>query len=205
MTDQNDSNKKWYKTGRGRLFAGIAAAACIVLGAQAIAQTRPAQHLAQFVSDGGTPEFMEAQFRPGHGHGFGPGRGSPFEDMSEEEIDRMVARGVAHAAIELGATDAQRDQITEIVVALVQEMRPLADGFREAATELQSLLLAEDVDAEALEAIRAERLAEADRVSREMVTALTEIAGILTAEQRQTAAERIEFFREMRERRRGED
>jgi len=209
MTDQKNSTQKWYRTRRGRLVAGGAAIICIALGAQAIAQSRPAQHLAQFMADGGAPEFMQAEFRPGHGfgsgHGFGPGRGSPFEGMSEEEIDAMIARGVAHAAIELDATDEQRDQITDIVLGLVQEMRPVPDGFREASTEIRDLLLAAEVDAEALEAIRAERIAEADRVSREMTTAMTEIASLLTTEQRQTAAERIEFFQEMRDRRRGGD
>lgn len=207
MKDPNDSNQKWYKSPRGRIITGVAVVACIALGAQAIAQTRPVQHLTQFISDGGTPEFMQADFRPSHGygHGFGPGRGSPFEDMTEEEIDAMISRGVAHAAIELDATDEQRDQITAIVLGLVGEIRPVPDGFRAASTELRDLLLADEVDAEAIEAIRAERIAEADRVSREMVTAMTEIAGILTAEQRQTAAERIEFFQEMRERRRERD
>ena len=203
MTDTNDNNTKWYKSPRGRIITGVAAVACIALGAQAIAQTRPVQHLAQFISDGGTPDFIQADFRPGQG--IGPGRGSPCEGMSEEEIDAMISRGVAHAAIELDATDEQRDQITAIVLGLVGEMRPVPDGFRDASTEIRDLLLADEVDAEAIEAIRAERIAEADRVSREMVTAMTEIAGLLTAEQRQTAAERIEFFQEMRERRRARD
>lgn len=200
MTDKSNETKKWHSSPRGRVIIGVFAAACVALGAQAIAQNRAGQHLFQYISDGGAPVLTPAQFRPGHG--FGPERGSPFEGMTDEEIDRMIARGVAHTAIELDATDEQRDRITDIVLGLVQEVRPVPDGFREASAEIRDLLLAEEVDAKALEAIRAERVAEADRVSREMVAALTEVAGILTAEQRQTAAERIEFFQEMRERRR---
>lgn len=200
MTDQNNANPKWHKSRRGRVIIGVSAAICVVLGAYAIAQSRLGQHIALYISDGGAPEFTHAQFRPGHG--FGPGRGSPFEGMSEEEIDRMIARGVAHAAIEFDATDAQRDQITDIVLGVARDMRTVPDGFRAASTEFRDLLLAEEVDAEALEAIRAERISVADRISREMVAAMTEIAGILTAEQRQTAADRIEFYQEMRERRR---
>ncbi|EBA10714.1 Spy/CpxP family protein refolding chaperone [Roseobacter sp. CCS2] len=203
MTHQKTIGKKWYKTGRGRLMTGIAAAVCIGIGAQAIAQSRPAQHVAQFVTDGGAPDFVQADFRSGHR--FGAGRGSMLDDMTDAEMDGMIARGVAHAAIELDATDAQRDEITQIILDLVADLRPVPDGFRAAGTEIRELLLAEEVDAAALEALRADRIAEADRVSREMITAMTRISNILTPEQRQTAADRMAFLQEMRERRRTRD
>jgi len=200
MTNQNTTAKKWHKTGRGRLVAGIAAAACIGLGAQAIAQSRPAQHVSQFWADGGTPDFLQAGYKTGHR--FGAGRTGFLDGMTDAEIDKMIARGVAHAAIEVDATDAQRDELKEVVIALVQELRPVPDGFRDAGTQMRDLLLGDTVDAAAIEILRAERIAEADRVSLEMVTAMTRIANILTPEQRKIAAERIEFFQKMRERRR---
>lgn len=194
------------RTGRRRaviwMTVGVLAAGSI-FAAQAIADSRPAQHLRQFVADGGMPEITPAQFP--HGPRFGGGPRSPFADMTEEEIDRMVARGVAHAGIELDATDEQRDAITAIVLELAGEVRPVPEGFRDAGEQMRDLLLAPEVDAEALETLRAERIAEADRVSREIVDAMTEIAGLLTAEQRTMAAERIETFRDLRERRRFHD
>ena len=191
--------------GRGRVLAwtvGCALAAGSVLAAQAIADSRPVQHLRQLAADGGMPQATPAQLGPGDGIGHGPR--SPFADMTDEEIDRMTARAVAHAAIEVDATDEQRDEITAIVLAVAGEVRAVPDGLRDAGARMRELLLAEEVDAEALEAVRAGRIAEADRVSREIVSAVTEIAGLLTPEQRRLAAERIEAFRAMRERRRGE-
>ena len=204
MTDPNETEPKRRRPGRAIAWgaAGLLAAGSIV-AAQAIADSRPFQHVRQFVADGGMPELTPAQFGPHHGFGAGP-RG-PFAEMTHREIDKMIARGVAHAAIEIDATDEQRDAITAIVLELAGEVRPVPDGFRDAGEEMRALLLAPEVDAEALEALRAERIAEADRVSREIVGALTEIAGLLTPGQRTIAAERIEAFSQMRERRRFHD
>lgn len=207
MTNLTPEPTKWYRTGRGRVVAAAVVLAA-AFGVQAIAESRPGQHARQFVADGGLPEAISADFRPGafsHGPRFGPGRGSPFADMTEEEIDAMIARGVAHVAIEIDATDEQRDAITELVLALAGEVRPVPEDFREAGEEMRALLLAEEVDTEAIEALRAERMAEADRISREVVGTMTQVAGLLTPEQRRTVTERLEWFREMRERRRMRD
>ena len=206
---------KWHRTRRGRTIAGIAVVGCLALGAQALAESRPGQHLRLLVAEGGVSGIVPAQFGSaklelaqfGSGHGFGRGRGprSSFADMSEAEVNKMIARAVAHAAIEVEATDEQRDRITAIATELAGKARPVPQGFRDAGERMRELLLAKDVDAAAIEAVRAERIAEADRVSREVVTALVKVSKVLTPEQRATAAERIETFRSMRDRFRRRD
>ena len=93
MHDPDDSKPATQpRTGRRRAviwtMVGVLAAGSI-FAAQAIADSRPVQHLRQFVADGGMPEITPAQFP--HGPRFGGGPRSPFADMTEEEIDRMIA------------------------------------------------------------------------------------------------------------------
>lgn len=122
--------------------------------------------------------------------------------MSDGETDGLIARKVAHAAIEVDATDAQRDEIAAIVTEIAGGPRAVPEGFREAGGRMEALLVAEEVDAAALEAVRAERLAEADRMGCKVVSAMVQVVGLATSERRRTVAERLETFREVHERRR---
>ena len=63
---------------------------------------------------------------------------------------------------------------------------------------MHKLLTANTIDRAALEKVRAERLAEADRVSKELVNALADVAEVLTPEQRVIVNERLEQFKSMR-------
>ena len=63
---------------------------------------------------------------------------------------------------------------------------------------MHKLLTASTIDRAALEKVRAERLAEADRVSRELVNALADVAEVLTPEQREIVNERLHQLKSMR-------
>ena len=156
----------------------LAIAAVGVVGYQAVAQTKPAQHAAIAVKHGG----------------WGGGRSAMTPEEMEKQIDRMVA----HAAIEIDATDEQSAEIAAIAKAAAKEIRPLRDAMREDARKLQSLLLAEVVNPSEIEALRAARLADFDAKSKIVADAVAKIATILTPEQRRLAEERIERFRSHR-------
>ena len=70
--------------------------------------------------------------------------------------------------------------------------------MRAAGKEIHDLLLADTIDREALEKLRAERLAEAGRISQNLVNAVVEVAEVLSPEQRKLLDERIREFRSMR-------
>ena len=63
--------------------------------------------------------------------------------------------------------------------------------------DLRSLLLSRDVDRFAIESLRAEKLALADAVSKEVTAMMIDVAGVLTPEQRVQLDERIKDFRAM--------
>lgn len=207
MTDPKDTAPaKWLGTRKRRTVAVIAGLALAVgVTAGAIAESRPGQHFKLMVAEGGMTMHMgDGGIHPAHfrgRHGFGSGGPNPFADMTDEEREKLIARGVAHAAIELDATDDQRDEMTALVTALAGKMQDVPEGFRDAGERMRVLLLADEIDAGALEAIRVERLAEVDRISREAMATLAEVAGLLTPEQRRTVAERMERMHAMRERR----
>ena len=89
-------------------------------------------------------------------------------------------------------------KIITLVTAVAKDMKPMREQFRAAGKEMHDLLLADTIDRNALEKLRAERLAEADRISKNLATALVDVAEILTPEQRKKLDARIKDFREHR-------
>ena len=69
-----------------------------------------------------------------------------------------------------------------------------------AGEQLRSILTGSTVDRVALEKLRAERIAEIDKRSRQLVNAMADVAEVLDAGQRKKLEERIEEFRSMRRR-----
>ena len=66
--------------------------------------------------------------------------------------------------------------------------------LRATGKELHDLLLADTIDRAALERLRAERLADAERISKNLVGALADVAELLSPEQRKVLDERINEF-----------
>lgn len=188
------------RTERGKVIAVIGGAALLIgasFGVQAIAESTPVQHAKLFFSatDGEYKMFSHAKWGEHRGHGFGH-----FETMSEAEIEKKMSRLVKHVAIEIDATPEQTTKITRLIVAVAKDIQPLRSTFKASGRELHELLMAPTINREAIEKIRLQRLADADNASKELMTALTDVAEVLTPEQRQTLDERIEQFRSMRHR-----
>ena len=102
-----------------------------------------------------------------HGHG--------IERFAEKRIDRMLDK--------VDASDGQRAEVTGIVREAVADMKELGGLFRESRQTLLDTLGADTVDRQALEELRLANLETVDQASRRLVTALADVADILTPEQ----------------------
>lgn len=133
------------------------------------------------------------------GWGWGPGHhGKMGGTLEPAEVQEKVERMVAHLAIEIDATEEQKQKLTTIFVSAATDLLPLRAEMMESrqAGELVGLLTAPTVDRAAIEAFRAGKLALADQASRRIATALGEAAEVLTPEQRAEVGERLKFLME---------
>ncbi|MCP4315548.1 MAG: Spy/CpxP family protein refolding chaperone [Hyphomicrobiales bacterium] len=194
--DSNNANTGKTKKGNRLAIAMIAAVGITaggIFAVQAIAQTNTYQHIRLLTADSGDGEVRKASWRGGWGR---HGRG--FSNLSDAEIESKIKRGVAHLAIEIDATDEQEEQIIAIVTPAVLKMKATRDQMRATGEEFAALLTAPVVDRAAVDALRIEKLAEVDQISKEWIDVVTDVAMVLTAEQRETISERMEQFRSMR-------
>lgn len=192
MSDSQDTKPQTPKNNRRKFVLGAALLAGLggIFGAHALADSKTGQHMRLAASDHGG--WFSGRHHRAHWRGHHKGR---FFDMSEQEVDAKVTRMVKHVAIEIDATAEQQDKIIALVKSAAREVRPLRDKMRDAGREAHQLLLAENVDRQALEALRAERLAESDNISKTLVNTIADIAEILTPAQRKLLNERISEFR----------
>lgn len=190
------------KNDRNRLIA-VATGAALVIGAtfsvQAIAESRVFQHAKIMVTESEMPNPFMHNASWGKGSWGGHRRGG-WANLSDEEIEKRINRVVRHVAVEIDATPEQTVKITALLTAVATDMKPLRSDFRAAGEKMRDLLTASTIDRAAIEQLRAERVAEIDTRSRQLVTALADVAEVLTPEQRATLEERIEEFRSMRRR-----
>jgi Spy/CpxP family protein refolding chaperone len=185
LNKQDATQKGWFRTGNRKVVALLTGAAIVVggaFGAQALTNSKTYEHMRLAVA-----------FKAG-GHG---GEHRPFADLSEAEIEARIERMVKHVAIEIDATLEQQEEITGLVKAVALELRPLRDRMHATGKDLRDLLMADVVDRVALENLRAERLAEAEQISKTLVNAFADVAEVLSPEQRAVLDERIEEFRSM--------
>ncbi len=182
--------KGWFQKGNRKAIA-LATGTVIVIGSafgvQAFADSKTYAHMQLYAGDIGG--WQRDGWRGGH-HG-------RFSEMSDAEIEARIERMVKHVAIEIDATAEQQEKITTLVTKVAKDMKPVHDQMRAAGQEIHDLLLAASIDRVALEKVRAERLAEAESISKSLVDAVADVAEVLTAEQRNVLDERIKQFRFM--------
>ncbi|MCH7929223.1 MAG: periplasmic heavy metal sensor [Proteobacteria bacterium] len=184
MSDKQDTAKtSWFRKGNRKvitLATGTAIAIGGVFGVQALANSQTYAHMKLYAGYNGG------------GHG---GHHKGFADISDAEIEARIERMVKHAAIEIDATQEQQEKITALVTAVAMDLKPVHDRMRAAGKEIHDLLMADTIDRDALEKLRAERLAEAELISKNLVSALADVAEVLSPEQRKLLDERIKKFR----------
>jgi len=96
-----------------------------------------------------------------------------------------------HMYVEIDATDAQKQKIDPIVKQAAKDLQPLRAQVREARREGMKLLSADTIDRGAIERLRVQQITAADGASKRFTQALTEVAEVLTPEQRKTLAARF--------------
>jgi Spy/CpxP family protein refolding chaperone len=130
----------------------------------------------------------------GRGHWHGPGMmggpmGRAFDPArAEQRADRMVR----HLAVEIDASAEQQEKLRSIVKAAVKDLVPLREKAQAARQRAHSLLTQPAVDRAAIEAFRAEQVAQLDAVSKRLAQALAEAAEVLTPEQRQKIGDHMQ-------------
>ncbi len=109
-----------------------------------------------------------------------------------DKIERFVEWKIDGMLDEVDATDEQREQVRAITTAALADMEEFRDFKREGRQALVEALTQETVDREALEALRQNKLATADRASQRLLAALADAAEVLTPAQRQELAAELE-------------
>ena len=186
MSDQQGTTRTgWFRKGNRKVLAlvtGTAIALGGAFGVQALANSKTYEHMR--VAAG----FSSSWHDGGH---------KRFADWSDADIEARIERMVKHVAIEIDATQEQQEKITALATSVAKDLKPVHDRLRASGKELHELLLADTIDRAALERLRAERLADAERISKNLVNALADVAEVLSPEQRKVLDERIDQFRSM--------
>lgn len=109
----------------------------------------------------------------GHGHGHDA---ESMREHSEFAVEWMLRR--------VDGTDAQQERVAEIVGSLIDQLPPLAEEHRARREAFVAELVRPEIDRDRLEELRNAELELADRASRQIVVALSDVAETLTPEQR---------------------
>ena len=120
-------------------------------------------------------------------NGRGRGRGPMDPAALEQRLDRMLK----HLYVEIDATEAQQAKLDPIVKQAAKELQPLRAKVRTARHEGMKLFSAENIDRGAIERFRAEQIGATDAASKRFTQALTDVAEVLTPDQRKTLAARF--------------
>ena len=102
------------------------------------------------------------------------------------------------------ATPEQRAQIKQIMESARKDLQAQREGGRALREEGMRLFSQANVDANAVEALRQRRLAQHDQASKRMTQAMLEASRVLTPEQRQQLAQRMQQRQQMMQRHRQE-
>jgi periplasmic protein CpxP/Spy len=112
----------------------------------------------------------------------------------------MMGHRFDRALADVGASDAQRAQVKQIMQAAMADMRQQHEATRTLRQQSMQLFSQPTVDANAAEALRQQMLAQHDAASKRMLQAMLEVSRVLTPEQRAALAERMQQRREMMQR-----
>jgi periplasmic protein CpxP/Spy len=127
----------------------------------------------------------------GHGgmHGGGHGMGM-----------MMNGRGLERLLDSVNASAEQRTQVKAIAERAATDLKAQRDAGQNMRQQMMGLFTQPTVDANAVEALRAQQMQRHDQASRRMTQAMVEISRVLTPEQRKQLAERMTKRHEMSER-----
>ncbi len=182
---QGPARSGWFRTDKRKLIA-LTAVAVLTLGGffgvQAFTKSQAYGHMKLFA---GYHSCAGGDYHGG------------FSKIPDDELKTRIACMVKIAAGEIDASAAQQDEITKLVTVAALDLKPVHNRMRGTGEAIQGLLLAENIDRPALETLRAGRLADAEHISKSLITVLADVSEVLSPEQRVVLNERIEQFRSM--------
>jgi len=150
----------------------------------------------------GFAQTATAQPHPGHG---GPGMGHGVGHGMEPGMGMGMGMRICERMLDsVNATAEQRTQIRKIFKAAMDEGRTQREAGRKLHDDMRALFAQPTVDANAVEALRKQILAQHDAASKRMTQAMIDVSRVLTPEQRKTLADRMAQRRTMMERHRAE-
>jgi len=140
----------------------------------------------------GTTAFFAGQAfsQPGFGP-FGGWHGRMMGQMDPAQIEDHADRMVRHLAIEVDATAEQQERLRAVVKSAVKDLLPMREKAQAARQRGHELLTQTTIDRAAIEAFRAEQMAQMDAISKRVAQAIGDAATILTVEQRRKIEDRM--------------
>jgi Spy/CpxP family protein refolding chaperone len=132
--------------------------------------------------------FSQPGFGP-FGHGGWHGPGSMMGQMDPAQIEDRADRMVRHLAIEVDATTEQQERLRAVAKSAVRDLLPMREKAQAARQRGRELLTQATIDRAAIEAFRAEQIAQVDAISKRVAQAVTDAASVLTVEQRRKIEE----------------
>lgn len=122
------------------------------------------------------------------------GRGHHHGTMTEAEMKERANDHVDDAMDWLDATEAQTQQVQRVVETAIPDVVSYRDEHRALRSEFQKELAADTVDAAALEDLRQRFVKLADAATARGLRVVTDIAQVLTPQQRKKAVEKWQKF-----------
>jgi Spy/CpxP family protein refolding chaperone len=113
--------------------------------------------------------------------GFGPGM---HKEFMQKRLEKMLD--------DVKATDSQRTAIKNIAARLQSEMEPLHQEHKAIHEQMLKLFSADKVDGAAVEKLRTQGMALADKGSQALTRALVDAGNVLDAGQRQTIIKELQ-------------
>jgi protein CpxP len=119
--------------------------------------------------------------------------GHSFMSLSSDPAkrDAQVEHGVKRFASRVDATPEQQQKLIAIAKDAAKDIVPMREKLRSAGKQALEITSAPTIDRAAMERLRAEQVALADSVSKRITQALADAADVLTPEQRQKVAGRL--------------
>jgi periplasmic protein CpxP/Spy len=134
--------------------------------------------------------FSQPGFGP-FGHGGWHGRGFMMGQIDPAQVEDRADRMVRHLAIEVDATAEQQERLRAVVKSAVRDLLPMREKAQAARQRGRELLTQTTIDRAAIEAFRAEQVAQVDAISKRVAQAVTDAATILSVEQRRKIEDRL--------------
>jgi len=131
----------------------------------------------------------------GNSFGHGDKMGGFMHNSSNPAVfEKRLDKKLKFLAFGLDATDEQQAKLKTVITALMTEARPMKTKLRETREQLHTLLTQPKIDRAAIEALRVEKMALVDALSKKVTTALADAGEILDLNQRVKLGKFIKTF-----------